>query len=172
MPKRSNEFQRLIARITELLDVGALVTEPKMLPELHTGRLREVDICIEGRVAGQPVTIGIECRDHARKQGVEFVESMKSKHDFLPTDVLILVSSSGFYAPALERARFHNIKAITPTQVPLDLANDIAAASIRFQTTTTIARVSSATFALAWPQEWEARICSHQTRTYRYTAPT
>jgi hypothetical protein len=45
--------------------------------------------------------VSIECRDRRRKQGVEWVEQMRGKHDRLPTNVLVLVSSSGFTRTAL-----------------------------------------------------------------------
>jgi hypothetical protein len=38
---------------------------------------------------------------------------MHSKHLTLPTDKLILVSRSGFYEPALTKARFYGIETIT-----------------------------------------------------------
>jgi hypothetical protein len=155
MPQRSNDFQRLIATITELLGDGATVTESKMLRELDSDRLREVDICIDGMLAGQPVMIGIECRNHRRKQTVEFVEAMQAKHASLPTDLVILVSSSGFTETALEKARKANIKAIAPSRVTPDLAHEIVAA-LRFRLTAMTAQVTAANISLAWPKEWEA----------------
>jgi hypothetical protein len=52
MPKRTNDFQRLIYLVRVNLADGATVTESKMLKDRITGTMREVDICIEGSVGG------------------------------------------------------------------------------------------------------------------------
>jgi hypothetical protein len=155
MPKRTNDFQRLIAMLAELLGEGAVVEESRMLTELDSDHQREVDVCIEGTFAGHHTLIGIECRDHDRKQDVSFVESMHAKHSHLPTDILILASSSGFTKLAVERAKKANIRAITPSQVTDKLANDIAAElGIRFSL---MIRRPTSTFSASIPQAWRGR---------------
>lgn len=67
MPKRTNDFQKLIRMLTQLLGEGAIVEESKMLTDMVSGEQREVDIYAEGTLAGHTVNIGIECRDHQRK---------------------------------------------------------------------------------------------------------
>ena len=42
---------------------------------------------------------------------------MHSKHERLPTNLLILVSSSGFTGPAIAKANSYGIKTIAPTQL-------------------------------------------------------
>jgi hypothetical protein len=115
MPRRSNEFQKLVYLVRVNLAAGATVTESKMLADLVTGREREVDVCVEGGVGGYPVRVCIECRDHARPADVTWVESMKAKHERLPTHALILASRSGFTDEAREVARRYGIEAL-----PLD----------------------------------------------------
>src|SRR5258708_339900 len=66
MPKRSNEFQRLVYLVRVNLAAGATVTESKMLRDRSTGLEREVDVCVEGNVGGTTVNVCLECRDHAR----------------------------------------------------------------------------------------------------------
>jgi hypothetical protein len=83
---------------------GSTVTESKLLVD-SGGDEREVDVCIESNVGGIPLTICIECREGGRPATVEWVERMKGKHDDLPTDVLILYSSSGFTKGAIEKAK-------------------------------------------------------------------
>ena len=126
MPKRTNDFQKLIRMLTQLLGQGAVVEESKMLVDLVSGEECEVDIYAEGTLAGHTVNIGIECRDHARKQGKAWVDEMRSKHDRLPTNLLILVSSSGFAASAIAKANSYGIKTITPTRADSDLAAEVA----------------------------------------------
>jgi hypothetical protein len=127
MPKRTNDFQRLIRMLTQLLGDGAVVEESKMLTDLVSGEQREVDIYAEGTLAGQTVNIGVECRDHQRKQGLRWVEQMHSKHERLPTNLLILVSSSGFTSPAIAKADSYGINTIAPTQADSDLATEVLA---------------------------------------------
>ena len=66
MPKRTNDFQRLVYLVRVNLADGATVTESKMLTDRVTKRKREVDVCIEGHVGQHPVIVSVECRDHKR----------------------------------------------------------------------------------------------------------
>ncbi|WP_433193066.1 hypothetical protein ACQP1G_30600 [Nocardia sp. CA-107356] len=112
MPKRSNIFQEVIAIIhAHISDEKATVTESKELVDRVAGQLREVDICIEQEMSGQNIVIGIECRDHGRKPTIEWVEQMYGKHALL-TDKLVLISRTGFTAPALVKAKALRISTI------------------------------------------------------------
>ncbi len=120
MPARTNRFQRLIAIIQSHLEPGALVEESKFLPDRHTGTPREVDVVVSGRVARQAIVISLECRDHERSQSVKWVEEMQSKHSRLPTNLLVLVSSTPFSTEALSIAGFYGIKCLTWSDVDSD----------------------------------------------------
>lgn len=113
MPKRSNDFQRLIYLVRVNLADGAKVTESKLLRDRLTKALREVDVVIEGSVGGQKVRVSIECRDHKRVADVQWVEQMKAKHERLDTNALMLASRSGFTAEAIEVARVYGIDTFT-----------------------------------------------------------
>jgi hypothetical protein len=95
MPKRSTDFQRLVALVSKHKSAGSIVTESKFLAD-KDGREHEVDVVIEGNVAGTPVIISIECTEQERPADDGWVNKMKGKHDRLPTDVLVLYSRSGF----------------------------------------------------------------------------
>ena len=113
MPKRSNDFQKLVFLLKEhVVDAKATVTESKMLMDLVTGKEREVDICIERDIAGHKVIISMECRDHRRPADIGWVEQMKAKHDRLPTNYLALVSKSGFSKEAYKVAESYGIETI------------------------------------------------------------
>lgn len=112
MPKRSNEFQRLIFMLKQVVAPDVSVIESKMLPDIHTGTEREVDICIEGTLGGHDILICLECRDHKRPADVGWVQSMKRKHDDLPTNALYLVSRSGFTSEAQKKAKAYNIEVL------------------------------------------------------------
>ena len=60
------------------------------------------------------IIVSIECSDTKRPAGSPWVESLKSKHEFLPTSKLILWSGSGFYKPALDLAEKCSIGTVTP----------------------------------------------------------
>ena len=119
MPARSNTFQEMVALLTQVMreDESMKVTPSAMLPDVITGELREVDIYVETIVAGHEVNVGIECRAHKRRQGVDWIESVRNKHADLPVHVSVLVSESGFYKPALAKASHYGIKTITPGEV-------------------------------------------------------
>ena len=110
MPKRSNDFQRLVYLIRVNLAEGAKVTESKMMRDRLTKRFREVDVVIEGKVGNHPVTVSVECRDHKRVADVTWVDMMKSKHDRLDTNALILASRSGFTPEARNVAGKYGIE--------------------------------------------------------------
>lgn len=110
MPKRSNDFQRLIYLVRINLAEGATVTESKMMRDRLTKRFREVDVVIEGKVGSQRVLVSIECRDHKRVADVGWIDAMKAKHDRLDTNALLLASRSGFTPEARDVASKYGIE--------------------------------------------------------------
>jgi hypothetical protein len=118
MPARSNDFQRLVFLIKKVLaGTAATVTESKFLTDLQTGDKREVDVCIETEVAGHPVVVCLECRDHQRLTSVEWVEQMIGKHRRLPTKALVLVSRSGFSKRARSVAKVSGVETMSYTSI-------------------------------------------------------
>jgi len=112
MPKRSNEFQKLIYVIHQQISSEARVTESMMLPDHATGEEREVDIVIETQKGDKLLTMGIECCDRSRKADVEWIEQMWAKHQDLPTDRLILVACAGYTRSARLKATAHTIEVV------------------------------------------------------------
>ena len=112
MPKRSNDFQRLVYLVRTSLATGATVTESKLLRDHVTRTKREVDVCIEALVGGQPVLLCIECRDHKRPADVGWVEALKAKHERLNTNALLLVSRTGFTPEARRVAAEYRIQTV------------------------------------------------------------
>ena len=117
MPKRTNDFQKLVYLVRVNLAEGANVTESKMLRDRITKRKREVDVCVEGQVGGHPVLVSVECRDHKRIADVSWVDMMKAKHDRLPTNALILASRSGFTPEALDVASSYGIRTFSLAEI-------------------------------------------------------
>jgi hypothetical protein len=112
MPRRSNEFQRLVYLIQRQVQDGK-VTESAMLPERFGTGEREVDVYVETERGGVPIRISFECAAPGRKAGRPWVDLMVNKHSNLPTDKLVLVSKSGFSEPALQYAAKHRVEAVT-----------------------------------------------------------
>ncbi len=104
MPKRTNALQKAIKLVEEYKGNFLNLRESAILRDRYTGIGREVDILLEGEINTHSITVAIEVRDGKRPADTPWVEEMISKHNSLPTDKLILVSSSGFTKPAQEKA--------------------------------------------------------------------
>ncbi|WP_081633465.1 restriction endonuclease [Mycobacterium sp. 360MFTsu5.1] len=133
MPKRSNEFQRLVAMLTALSSKGAAVHESVELMEITSNEPREVDIVAVGAVAGYQTIVCIECRDWKRRQDVQWVEQANTKFNDLGANVRVLVSSSGFTKGALEKAARCNIKTITPGEITAEFVGKIVNSANRIE---------------------------------------
>ncbi|MFC9694656.1 hypothetical protein ACFTSF_39280 [Kribbella sp. NPDC056951] len=116
MPKRSNDYQRVVYYIHKHLSPDAVVTESAMLTDSRTGKPREIDVLVEGEVGGYPVRIAIEVRDHKRPADVQWIEQVSGKYESLPVDKVVVVSRAGFWSTALTKAASLGIEALTPTQ--------------------------------------------------------
>jgi hypothetical protein len=112
MPQRSNNFQRLVYLIQRTLSPDWEVSESVELVDRQTGKEREVDIVVRGRVGPHPLVIGIECVARKRKADIEWIEQQAKKHETL-TDKLILVSERGFYRDAAAKANLLGIQTYT-----------------------------------------------------------
>jgi hypothetical protein len=112
MPRRSNEFQRLIYLVHRHLHDRATVTESALLPDRVGGEAREVDVLIEEPVGQVHMLIGVECRNHGRPATIEWVQQMRGKHEHR-TDKLVLASRSRFTKSAVEEAKRHGIETMS-----------------------------------------------------------
>ena len=122
MPKRSNDFQRLVTIIHEAIAAtdGAKVTESAMVAE-PDGTLREVDILLERRLADVHVRLAIECRDRSRKSDVDWIDGLVGKLKNLQVDKVIAVCRRGFSKAATAKAKDNKIELRTLSQC---LANE------------------------------------------------
>jgi len=105
MPKRTNALQKAIKLVEEYKGNFLELRESAMLRDRYTGVDREVDILLQGEINTHLINVAIEVRDRKRPADTPWVEQMISKHNSLPTDKLILVSSSGFTRPSQEKAK-------------------------------------------------------------------
>jgi hypothetical protein len=119
MPKRSNQFQKIVTYIAEqLAPLGATVKESVELPEKDVNRVsREVDTLIEVGAGQTCVRIAVESRDRGRRDDIEWVDSLIGKYVGLPVDQVVAVSNAGFSATAKLKAKAYNIEVLSPQEV-------------------------------------------------------
>lgn len=103
----STAFEQQIHRIYELLEgSGVEVTWDDHIPDPdNPGQLRQIDITIrrDGKLTF------VECRDHQSRQDVQWIEELIGRRASLKADAIIAVSSSGFTAGALSKAKNYGI---------------------------------------------------------------
>ncbi|MEM7170089.1 MAG: hypothetical protein AAF530_07950 [Pseudomonadota bacterium] len=120
MPKRSNEFQRLIKLIVGQLDKSATVRESVEMPDPAGGDApREIDILVEGQIIETRIHIAIETTAKSRPVDIGWVDQMIGKYSGLNINKVVLVSESGFSKKAQKKAASVGIDALT-----LDEAKD------------------------------------------------
>jgi len=107
MPKRTNALQKAIKLIEANKGDFLSLQESALIQDKFTGSDREVDILLEGVINSHSLTVAIEVRDRKRAADISWVEQMAAKHNCLPTDKLILVSSSGFTKSAHYKAMLY-----------------------------------------------------------------
>ncbi|MEW5812235.1 MAG: hypothetical protein AB1925_22645 [Actinomycetota bacterium] len=128
MPKRTNDFQQIIAMVVELLEDGAVVEESVLFEDPDTGVMREVDVyaLVKGKMNGQDFAIAVECVDRSRKMDTTWVEMIYGKHSRLQVaNAVLLVSARGFYHSAEVKARKLGYKTISPSISKQRLAKTI-----------------------------------------------
>lgn len=114
MPKRTNDFQALIALVErQLAASGVRVVESEMLADRLTGELRDIDVCVHATVSGKDVTLALECRDHKRKADQIWIDTLRGKYANLPVDKVIAVARAGFAKTARAAAEKARIQTLT-----------------------------------------------------------
>lgn len=115
MPRRTNEFQSLITRIQAALHgKRATVKESAMVYNYDTEAETELDILVTFDLGGTSYKTAIECRDHNRSAGPEWIAELKAKRDGCRIDKIIAVHSKGFTESALTSAEKYAIETVTP----------------------------------------------------------
>lgn len=121
MPKRTNAFQNLIARIFQLrAEDSSVVVESATVSEAGTDTPAEIDILISKTTHGVTLKIAVECRDHARPQTVTWVRELSDKRKSMAIDKVLAVSTSGFTEGANQKAMAERIELLT-----LEAANEV-----------------------------------------------
>lgn len=114
MPKRTNEFQKIVLRIHQALaGIGVAVEESVLVPEKNSNAQREVDVLVTTSIAGHQTRIAIECRDHGRDQDITWIDGLIGKYVNLGIEKVIAVSATNYSATASQKAAQHNIELLT-----------------------------------------------------------
>lgn len=97
MPPRTNLFQDVVSIIHEHLAGDAKIERSAMLVNRLTGKKREVDVVLRTKTGpGYETVIAIEAVAKGRPASADWVETMKGKHENLPTNQVVLVAEEGF----------------------------------------------------------------------------
>jgi hypothetical protein len=123
MPARTTPFQMTVHFLRQhWADADTIVTESAMLLDRRLNIQREVDVTVEGHVDGEPVLISFEVIEHGRPGDITWVEQMITKHRYLPTNRLVLVSKSGFSANAVAAASAEGgwVATVEPETIEVD----------------------------------------------------
>jgi hypothetical protein len=124
MPKRSNEFQRLVTVLmTHIAEGGFVVAESDMVRDERADEDREIDITI--RQAGFELRLAVECTSARRPADIKWIDEMYGKHHTLGTDRLILASRAGFRQPARKKAKALGIETVSLEEAAEDAARRI-----------------------------------------------
>jgi len=77
------------------------------------GEPREVDVLIETSIGQHKLSIGLECRDHSRKETIEWIDALHGRYADLPINRVVAVSRKGFTAGARLQAKKFGIELLT-----------------------------------------------------------
>jgi len=117
MPKRTNEYQELVALIERALSgKGAKVTQSAEVKVDGLETLREIDVLIEDNVGTYQVRIAVEARDTKRKVDLsafdKFLGQYRGECRVL-VDKHVLVARAGFTKGVIEKAAKTDVELLT-----------------------------------------------------------
>ncbi|MBJ2135801.1 hypothetical protein JEU11_04975 [Paraglaciecola chathamensis] len=147
MPKRTNDYQKLILAINNHFALqSAKVTESAMLFDASTEQYREIDILLEDEIGGIKALVGVECTTVKRPLTVAKLDEIIAKHKDCHINKTVIVSKFGFanttaikaqkvgveligYEAALQKdwpAEFDILAGIQPYHVSCELLPDLS----------------------------------------------
>lgn len=107
-PKEWRKFEIAVSVLEALLrPEGYILKSPDKLVDRDTGELREVDCSI--RELASNAIISLECRRRGKKQDVCWIEQLACKKEALGLAGTIAVSSTGFFRPAVIKAKTRGV---------------------------------------------------------------
>lgn len=98
-------FEQQITELASSMDDTTLVKHDVRCAGEVSGVQRQVDVWIEGTVAGRQHVVVAECKRWKNKVGIADVDAFVGKLLDVGADRGVLYTTSGFTSPALERAK-------------------------------------------------------------------
>jgi hypothetical protein len=111
MAKLGKPYENLVALVAKTLHPGAAVNVGEWV-EGPDG-VREIDVSVRGQIDGNQTFILIECKDWKSDVGIAEIDALDSKRHDVGADKTMIVSNSGFTAPALMKARRKEIMCVS-----------------------------------------------------------
>lgn len=120
MARKGRDLEKLVALIEQGLgNQDIQITSPDWILDISTGKKREVDVSIRGKLGSFNFLIIIECRKRKGLSDVTWIEQIATKRDDLGANIAIAVSSSKFTAGAKEKAKRKNVELRTLSEIDL-----------------------------------------------------
>lgn len=115
MPRLGRDLEKLVELIERRIhgNAEAIISSPAFLTDADTGERREHDIVIDFKHQHLQLRVAIECKDRKSKVGSPTIEGFWAKCQKTGVNSGIVVSSSGFSAPALKKAEHFNIRCLS-----------------------------------------------------------
>ncbi len=113
------QLEEVIANLERVLtaESGAAIESPGYLEDRTTGQRREFDVLVRRSLGHNEMIVAIECRDRSRKIGSPQVEAFLTKCRDAGVHQGVIVSTSGFYKPARDKATAKGIRCLELTEV-------------------------------------------------------
>lgn len=97
-------FEKGIQKLLAGLDPSAEVLHDQQLPGRLSGTSRQVDVLVQGSIAGEKLTIAVECKRYTKPLGIGAVDEFVGKLLDVGVDRGVLYALTGLTGPASARA--------------------------------------------------------------------
>jgi hypothetical protein len=105
-------FEKVVAALQARFDPASMVSHNETIAD-RLEQKRQFDVVMRGQFAGQQVLGVIECKDTERRVGTPEVDAFQTKSADVNANLRIIISRSGFSAPAVEKCRHYGIQTLS-----------------------------------------------------------
>lgn len=110
MSRRGRDFELAYKWLYDLNPEKYTVVSPGFIVDKITSTPREIDVLITYFDENHKLRrIGVECRDRKASENATWIEQLVTKKNDLELDGLIVVTTSHFTKPAIEKAAFYGV---------------------------------------------------------------
>lgn len=111
--KSGKYFEELVTWIQQSVHEKAQIIPNEKVPDIHTKKIRQIDISIRLSDGPTHLFVMVEVRDHNKPVDVRYIEEINSKKQSVGANAAFIVSRSGFTETALEKANYLGIQTLT-----------------------------------------------------------